>query len=98
MESIVAKKSLKPSEESSLSAASISDNTDIVCQGETYNADVEKYGVIATLSAHDFDVIESPNGWLENTIIQCAQALLRTVNPDLQGFQRTSLGAYLNFD
>ena len=98
LESIVAKKSLKPSKESSLSAASISDNTDIVCLGETYNADVEKYGVIATLSAHDFDVIESPNGWLENTIIQYAQALLRTVNPALQGFQRTCLGTYLNFD
>ena len=98
LESIFAKKSLKPSKESSLSAASISDNTDIVCLGETYNAYVEKYGVIATLSAHDFDVIESPNGWLENTIIQYAQALLRTVNPALQEFQRTSLEAYLNFD
>ena len=50
LESIVAKKSLKPSKESSPSAASISDNTDIVCLDETYNADVEKYGVIATLS------------------------------------------------
>ena len=43
-------------------------------------------------------MIESPNGWLENTVIQYAPALLRTVNPALQGFQRTSLGAYLNFD
>ena len=43
-------------------------------------------------------MIESPNGWLENTIIQYAQAFLRTVNPDLQGFQRTSLEAYFNFD
>ena len=97
LESIVAKKSSKPSKESSLSASNISDNTDIVCLGETYNADGEKYGVIATLSVHDLDVIETPNGWLENTIIQYAQALLQTVNPALQRFQWTSLRAYLNF-
>ena len=98
LESIVAKKSSKPSKESSLSAANISDNTDIICLSEIYNADVKKYGVMATLSAHDFDVTELPNGWLENTIIQYAQALLQTVNPALQGFQRTSLGVYFNFD
>ena len=101
LESIVTKKSLKPFKEPSVSTANISfhdDDSDIVYLGSNENVDIDKYGKIATLSAHDFDLIESPTGWLENTIIQYAQVLLRKVNPALSGFQRTSLGVYLNFD
>ena len=60
--------------------------------------EVDKYGIIATLTDHDFNVIESATGWLENTVIQQAQVLLKRVNPNIKGFQRTSLGPYSNFD
>lgn len=96
MQSVVAMKSSKLSKESSSPISNTSDDSDIINLGETYHVDVEKYGIIAELSAHDFDVIESPNGWLENSIIQYAQSLLKTVNPAIQGFQHTSLGIYLN--
>ena len=43
-------------------------------------------------------MIESTTGWLENTVIQQAQVLLKKVNPDIEGFQRPSLGPYCNFD
>ncbi|XP_022807134.1 uncharacterized protein LOC111344187 isoform X3 [Stylophora pistillata] len=41
---------------------------------------------------------ESSTGWLENTVIQQAHVLLKQVNPDIQGFQRPSLGPCHNFD
>ena len=59
---------------------------------------MDKYSIIATLNDHDFNVIESATGWLENTVIQQAQVLLKKVNPCIQGFQRPSLGPYSNFD
>ena len=40
----------------------------------------------------------SPTGWLENTVIQQAHVLLKKINPDIQGFQLTSLGPFSNFD
>ena len=60
--------------------------------------DVDKYSIIAELTSHDYHVIESPTGWLENTVIQQAHVLLKKVNPSIQGLQRTSLGAFCNFD
>lgn len=60
--------------------------------------EVDKYSIIATLTDDDFNVIESATGWLENTVIQQAQVLLKRVNPKIEGFQRTSLGPYCNFD
>ena len=60
--------------------------------------DVDKYSIIAELTSHDYDVIESPTGWLENTVIQQAHVLLKKVNPSIQGLQRTSLGVFCNFD
>ena len=60
--------------------------------------DVDKYSIIAELTSHDYDVIESPTGWLENTVIQQAHVLLKKVNPSIQGLQCTSLGVFCNFD
>ena len=36
--------------------------------------------------------------WLENTVIQQAHVLLKKINPDIQGFQQTSLDPFSNFD
>ena len=73
---------------------------DVVYLGTTMlsEGDVDKYSIIAELTSHDYDVIESPTGWLENTVIQQAHVLLKKVNPSIQGLQRTSLGVFCNFD
>ena len=73
---------------------------DVVYRGTTIlsEGEVDKYSIIAELTSHDYDVIESPVGWLENTVIQQAHVLLKKVNPSIQGLQRTSLGVFCNFD
>ena len=89
LDNICAKKSSK---------ATNIDDFEISFIGATESEHVEKYDAIGTLTDHDFNVIESTTGWLENTVIQQAQVLLKKVNPDIQGFQRPSLGPYCNFD
>ena len=78
--------------------SSVDNESEIVCLGTNEAEQVDKYSILATLTNHDFDVIESPTGWLENTVIQQAHVLLKKINPDIQGFQQTSLGPFSNFD
>ncbi len=96
LDSICSKKSVKPPSE----ASENSPLDDVVYLGTTMlsEGDVDKYSIIAELTSHDYDVIESPTGWLENTVIQQAHVLLKKVNPSIQGLQRTSLGVFCNFD
>ncbi len=96
LDSICSKKSVKPPSE----ASENSSLDDVVYLGTTMlsEGDVDKYSIIAELTSHDYDVIESPTGWLENTVIQQAHVLLKKVNPSIQGLQRTSLGVFCNFD
>ena len=50
------------------------------------------------LDEHDYDIISSPDGWLDCKIIQAAQICIKKVNPLIEGFQRPTLGRVRNFD
>jgi hypothetical protein len=73
-------------------------SNDVIFLGSAKSETVDKHSFIAKLTDHDFNVVESANGWLENTVIQHAHVLLKKVSPNIQGFQRPSLEPYLNFD
>ena len=53
---------------------------------------------LGKLTQFEFDIIASPNGWLDCTIIQEAQILLKKINPNIEGFQRPTLGPVKQFD
>ena len=52
---------------------------------------------LGKLTQFEFDIIASPNGWLDCTIKQEAQILLKKVNPNIEGFQRPTLGPVNHF-
>ena len=56
-----------------------------------------KHKSFGSLGQADFDLIASPTGWLDCTIIHEAQLLLREINPIIQGFQRPTLGPVRQF-
>ena len=56
-----------------------------------------KHKSLESLGQADFDLIASPTGWLDCTIIHEAQLLLREINPNIQGFQRPTLGPVRQF-
>ncbi|PFX11550.1 Inhibitor of growth protein 5 [Stylophora pistillata] len=64
-----------------------------VCRGN-----IDKTASLGNLIQAEYDIIESPNGWLDCTVIQEAHILLKQVNPMIKGFQRTTLGPARNFD
>ena len=78
-------------------ASDLSSDDDVkvtkVTQGVT-----NKNAALGDLTECHFDIITSPNGWLDCTIIQQAQVILMQVNPLIKGFQRTILGPIRNFD
>lgn len=62
------------------------------------NTPLEKYKLIAKLGQAEFDLIASPTGWLDCTIIHEAQTILQQVNRSIRGFQRTTLEPIRKFD
>ena len=56
-----------------------------------------KYKSLGKLTQFEFDIIASPNGWFDCTIIQEAQILLKKINPNIEGFQRPTLGFVKQF-
>jgi hypothetical protein len=82
LDKICATKSTKPQPFSS-SESSVDNGSGIVYLGTNEAEEVDKYSILATLTN---DIIESPTGWLENTVIQ-AHVLLKKMSPDIQGFQ-----------
>lgn len=65
---------------------------------QSYSRNINMSAFLENLTQAEFDVIESPTGWLDCTIIQQAQIILKQVNPTIEGFQRTTLGPVRNFD
>lgn len=57
----------------------------------------ERNGSLKNLDEQDYQLIISPRGWLDCSIIQSAQVLLQKVNPLIEGFQRPTLGPVRNF-
>ena len=53
---------------------------------------IEKYKQYAKLGQAEYDLIMSPTGWLDGTIIHETQTILRQVNSSIRGFQRSTLG------
>ncbi|KAK2554041.1 hypothetical protein P5673_024377, partial [Acropora cervicornis] len=53
---------------------------------------------LGKLTQFEFDIIASPNEWLDCTIIQEAQILLRKINPNIEGVQRQTLSPVKQFD
>ena len=62
------------------------------------HGNIDKTASLGNLTQADYDIIESPTGWLDCSVIQGAHILLKQVNPLIKGFQRTTLGPVRNFD
>ena len=58
----------------------------------------EKFAPLGNLTNKEFDLIKSENGWLDDTVIHQAQVFLRQQNPNVDGFQRLTLGPWRNFN
>ena len=59
---------------------------------------IEKYKQYAKLGQAEYDLIMSPTGWLDGTIIHEAQTILRQANSSIRGFQRPTLAPIRQFD
>eukprot|EP00112_Aurelia_sp_Birch-Aquarium-sp1_P020242 Seg5178.1 transcript_id=Seg5178.1/GoldUCD/mRNA.D3Y31 product="hypothetical protein" protein_id=Seg5178.1/GoldUCD/D3Y31 len=58
----------------------------------------EKFAPLGTLHDNHYNEIMSPDGLLDCDIIHQIQVNLRNVNPNVEGFQRPTLGPSKNFD
>ena len=75
-----------------------SSDSDVVFVKETVNTNVNKTGSLGTLTDGEFALIEDPQGWLDCCIIHQAQIYLKQLNPNIEGFQRPTLGPIRAFD
>ena len=57
-----------------------------------------KTSSLGVLTEKDFDVVGSPTGWLDCTIIHQAQAYLQQLNTGIKGLHRPVLGQVRSFD
>lgn len=57
-----------------------------------------KHKSLGSLGQAEFDLIASPTGWLDCSIVHEAQLLLQKINPNIEGFQRPTLGPVRQFD
>ena len=72
-------------------------NSDISINNITVADDIDKTSSLGTLTDKEFAIIESSTGWLDCVIIHQAQLLLKQLNPNIEGFQRTTLGPVRKF-
>ena len=70
-------------------------NSDISITNITVADDIDKTS-LGTLTDKEFAIIESSTGWLDCVIIHQAQILLKQLNPNIEGFQCTTLGPVRN--
>ena len=73
-------------------------NTNDVTFIRTVQTQTEKYKSLGNLGQKECDIISSPSGWLDCSIIHDSQILLANVNKSLKGFQRPTLGPVRQFD
>ena len=74
------------------------DNDDDIQITKDGHGNIDKTASLGNLTQAEYDIIESPTGWLECNVIQDAHILLKQVNRLIKGFQRTTLGPVRNFD
>ena len=65
---------------------------------EIVNTDVNKMGSLGNLTQREFALMEDTHGWLDCSIIHQAQIYLKQLNPNIEGFQRPTLGPIRAFD
>ena len=73
-------------------------NSDVSITNITVADDIDKTSSLGTLTDKEFAIIESSTGWLDCVIIYQAEFLLKQLNPNIEGFQCTTLGPVRNFD
>ena len=73
-------------------------NSDVSITNITVADDIDKTLSLGTFTDKEFAIIESSTGWLDCVIIHQAQFLLKQLNPNIEGFQCTTLGPVRNFD
>ena len=88
----------KKQQQTSSSRLSSADDITFVKVVKNTNIGIEKQKRIANLTQAEWDIITSPTGWLDCTIVQEAHVLLAKVNPLITGFQRPTLGPIRQFD
>ena len=83
-----------------LESSMLCSNFDMSITNTTVADDIDKTSSLGTLTCtnKEFAIIESSTGWLDCVIIHQAQVLLKQLNPNIEGFQRTTLGPVRNFD
>ena len=74
------------------------DSDDDIQITKVSHGNIDKTASLGNLTRAEYDIIESPTGWLDCSVIQEAHILLKQANPLIKGFQRTTLGPVRNFD
>ena len=73
-------------------------NSDISITNITVTDDIDNISSLGTLTDKEFSIIESSAGRLDCVIIYQTQLLLKQLNPNIEGFQLTTLGPVKNFE
>ena len=71
---------------------------EVIFIGTTINLNVDKTSSLGSLTDSHFALIANPYGRLDGAIIHQAQLCLKKINPNIEGFQRPTLGLCNNFD
>ena len=66
-------------------------NSGVSITNITVADDTDKTLSFGTLTDKEFEITESSTGWLDCGIIHQAQVLLKQLNPNIEGLQRTTL-------
>ena len=72
-------------------------NPDVVITKVT-TGQAEKTAPLAQLTDEHFELVHSPDGWLDYNIVHQVHVYICEINPSIRGFQRPTLGPCKNFD
>ena len=86
----------KQIEPKSSSQGSNHSTSDIILTG-TSTGNTERFAKLCDLTEQHFQLVLSPNGWLDCDIIHASHVLLRDIDPTMEGLQRPTLGPCRNF-
>ena len=71
---------------------------DISITVEKIADDIDKTSSLGKLTDKEYSIIASSTGWLDGVIIHESKLLLKKINPNIEGFQRPTLGPFRNFN
>lgn len=87
----------RPSTSTNMDSQTLRPEPDVLFIRKTVNTNVNKTGSLGCLTEQEFALIEDARGWLDCSIIHQAQVFLKK-NPNIEGFQRPTLGPCRSFD